>query len=102
MCEAAAGVADLSVRHYQMSFGFAGDGVDDVSGAQRHVDVGQVVLVKKSGLVWGDVHAEYADVGVFKDELVMRLLRDGNGDRGLSAERKCEKKQERAKKRPHL
>jgi hypothetical protein len=85
-----------------MSFGFAGDGVDDVSRAQRHVDVGQVVLVKKSGLVWGDVHAEYADVGVFKDELVMRLLRDRNGDRGLSAERKCEKKQERAKKRLHL
>src|SRR2546429_2144260 len=51
------------------------------SGAQRHVDVGQVVLVKKSGLVWRNVHAEYADVGVFKDELVMRLLRDGNGDR---------------------
>jgi hypothetical protein len=85
-----------------MSFGLSGDGVDDVSGAQRHVDVGQVVLVKKRGLVWGDVHAEYADVGVFKDELVMGLLRDGNGDRGLSAERKCEKKQERAKKRLHL
>jgi hypothetical protein len=85
-----------------MGFGFAGDGVDDVSGTQRHVDVGQVVLVKERGLVRGDIHAEYADVGVFQDELVMRLLRDGNGDRGLSAERKCEKKQERAKKRPHL
>jgi hypothetical protein len=33
MREAAAGVADLSVRHYEMGFGFSGDGVDDVSGA---------------------------------------------------------------------
>src|SRR5260370_12621406 len=83
-----------------MGFGFAGDGVDDVSRAERHVDVGQVVLVKKSGLVWGDVHAEYADVGVFKDELVMRLLRDTNGYRGLSANRQCEKKKAPPQKRP--
>ena len=72
------------------------------TGTDIAIEAGNIVLVKKRGLVWGDVHAEYADVGVFKDELVMRLLRDGDGDRGLSAERKCEKKQERAKKRLHL
>jgi hypothetical protein len=100
--EAAAGVADLSIVHYQAGFGFSLDGVDDVGGAERHVDVGHVVLMEKRGVVRGDAHAEYADVGVFQDEMMMRLFRDGNGDRRLSAERECEKKQERAEKQLHL
>jgi hypothetical protein len=89
--EAAAGVADLAVGHHQMSFGFALYGVDHVGGTERHVDVGHVVLMEKRGVVRGDAYSEYADVGVFQDEMMMRLFRDGNGDRCLSAERECEK-----------
>jgi len=50
------------------------------------------VLVKKCGVVRGDAYAEDADVIIFQDEMVMRLLRDGDGNGRLSVERKCEKK----------
>ena len=102
MGEAAIGVADLPVRHYYAGFRFAGDSVDDVAGAERHVDIGHIVLMEKCGIVRGNAHAEYADVGVFQYQMMMRLFRNGNSDRSLGAQRKCEKKQERTKKRPHL
>jgi hypothetical protein len=72
------------------------NGVDDIGGAKRDVNVGHIVLVKKSGIMRGDAHAEDADVGVFKHKMMMWLFRDGNGHRSLGAERKCEKEQDRA------
>jgi hypothetical protein len=50
--------------------------------------------MEKSGFVCGDFYAEYADVGILKDEMMVGFLRDWNGDRRLSAEGECEKKQE--------
>jgi hypothetical protein len=91
--EAAAGVADLPVRHYEMSFRLAGDGVDDIAGAERHVDVGHVVLVEKCCVVRGNAYAKNADIGIFQDEMMVGFFRCGNDDRRLSTERKCEKKQ---------
>jgi hypothetical protein len=84
-----------------MSFRFACDGVDDVGGTQGHVDVGHIVLMEKRGVVRGDAHAKNADVGIFQDEMMVGFFCCGNGDRCLSAERKREKEQERAKKRLH-
>jgi len=77
-----------------MGLGFALDGVDDVGGAERNVKVGDVVLMKKRRVVAGDAYAEDSHVGVFQDEMMMRLLWDRDGDRRLSAEGKCEKKKE--------
>jgi hypothetical protein len=48
-----------------MGFGFALDGIDDVGGAERDVEVGDVVLMEESGFVSGNADAENADVGVF-------------------------------------
>ena len=93
MGEAAAGVADLAVRHYEMSFRLACNGIDDIAGAEGHVDVRHVVLVEKCGVVRGNAHAKNADIGIFQDEMMVGFFRCGNGDRRLSIERKCEKKQ---------
>jgi len=57
----------LAVGHHEPDFGFALDGVDDVGGAERDVEIGHIVLMEKSGFVGGDAHAENADVGIFKD-----------------------------------
>jgi hypothetical protein len=100
--EAAPGIADLAIRHYEMSFWLACDRVDDIAGAERYVDVGHVVLVEKCGVVRRNAHAKNADIGIFQDEMMVRFYCCGNGDRRLSAERKCEKKRERGKKRLHL
>jgi len=59
------------------------DGVDDVGGAERDVEIGHVVLMEKGGVVGGDAYAENADVIIFKDEMVVRFLGDGNGGGGL-------------------
>ena len=83
VCEAAAGVAHLAVCQHETDFGFVLDGVDDVGGTEGHIDVGHIVLMEKSGLVSGDVYAENADVGIFKDEVMVRLLGDGDGGGGL-------------------
>jgi hypothetical protein len=48
------------------------------------------VLVKKRRVMRGDADAEDADVRVFQHEMMVGFVRDGNGDRSLSAERKCE------------
>jgi hypothetical protein len=85
-----------------MSFRLACDGVDDIAGAEGHVDVGHIVLVEKRGIVRGNAYAKNADIGIFQDEMMVGFFRCGNGDRYLSAERKCEKKRERGKKRLHL
>jgi len=77
--EVAGGVAELAVGHDEMGFGFALDGVDNIGGAERDVEVGDVVLVEKSGFMRGDAHAEDADVVIFKDEMVVGFLGDGNG-----------------------
>src|SRR6266704_2334498 len=100
--EVAGGVAELAVGHQQVDFRFVLDSVDDVGGAERDVEVGDVVLVEPSGLVRGDAYAEDADVIIFKDEMVMRFFGDGNGSGSLCVERKCEEEQERTKKRLHL
>jgi len=83
----------LAVGHHEPDFGFALDGVDDVGGAERDVEIGHIVLMEKSGFVGGDAHAENADVGVFKDKMVVGFLGDGNGGGGLGVRGKCEKQQ---------
>src|SRR6266850_2210481 len=81
--EVAGGVAELAIGHDEVDFGFALDGVDDVGGAERDVEIGHIVLMEKSGAVGGDTYAENADVVIFKDEMVVRFLWDGNGGGGL-------------------
>jgi len=39
--------------------------------------------MEKGGVVGGDAYAENADVIIFKDEMVVRFLGDGNGGGGL-------------------
>lgn len=90
--EVARGVAELAIGHYDAGFGFALDGVDDVSGAEADVKIGHVVLVEKRGVVGGDTDAEDADVLIFEDEMMMRLLGDGNGGGGLSVQSECKHK----------
>jgi len=84
--EVAGGVAELAVGHDEMSFGFALDSVDDVGGAERDVEVGDVVLMEKSGFVRRDAHAEDADVVVFEDEVVVGFFGDGDRGGGLAGE----------------
>jgi hypothetical protein len=91
--EMAGGVAELAVGHHQVDFRFVLDGVYDVGGTEGHVEIGHIVLMEKSGFVGGDVYPENADVGIFKDEMVVRLLRDRNGDRRLGVHGKCKKHQ---------
>jgi hypothetical protein len=43
--EVAGGVAELAVGHDEMGFRFALDGVNDVGGAERDVQVGDVMLM---------------------------------------------------------
>jgi hypothetical protein len=50
-----------------MGFWLALDGIDDVGRAERNVEVGDVVLMEKSGFVSGDAHAENTHVVVLKD-----------------------------------
>jgi hypothetical protein len=87
--EVAGRVTELAVGHDEMGFGFALDGVDDVSGAERDVEVGDVVLVEKRGFVGGDGYAEDADVVVFEDEVVVGFLGNGDGGGRLGAGRAC-------------
>src|SRR5260370_37217826 len=44
--EVAGGVAELAVGQYQVDFGSALDGVDDVGGAERNVKIGNGVRAK--------------------------------------------------------
>jgi len=83
--EVARGVADLAVGHHDTGFGPALDGIDDVSGAERNVDVGHIVLVKESGSVGRDAYAEDADVVVFENEMVVGFSGERNRFRSLSA-----------------
>lgn len=85
--EAAAGVTNLAVGHDETGLGLAGDSVDDVRGTKAHVNVRQVVLMEKRGVVRGDADAEDADVVISKDQMVMRFLPDRNGDGSLGGER---------------
>src|SRR5882724_11029725 len=93
--EAAAGIVHLTVRQHETEFRFVLDGVDDVGGTEGYVYVGHIVLMEKSGSVSGDAHAENADIGIFKDEMVVGFLGDGDGDgdRRLGLQGKCEKQQ---------
>jgi hypothetical protein len=84
-----------------MGFGFALDGVDDVGGAERDVQVGDVVLVEEGGFVGRDADAKDADVVIFEDEMVVGFLGNGDGGGGLGGEWKCDQKKERAEKRLH-
>jgi len=83
----------LAVGHDEADFGFALDGVDDVGGTERDVEIGYIVLMEKSGAVGGDAYAENADVFIFEDEVMMWFLGDGNGDRRLGVQGKCQKQQ---------
>jgi hypothetical protein len=96
--EAAAGVADLTVGHDQADFGFVLDGVDDIGGTERDVEIGHIVLMEKGGIVRGNAHAENADVGIFKDEMMVRFLRDGDGAGGSGVQNEREHQQTRAEK----
>jgi hypothetical protein len=71
-----------------MGFGFALDGVDDIGGAERNVEVRDVVLMEKSGFVSGNAHAKDADVVVFEDEVMVGLFGDGDGGGGLGVQGK--------------
>jgi hypothetical protein len=99
--EATAGVADLSVRHHKAGFGFALDGVNDVGGTERDVEIGHIVLMEKSGLVGGDAYAENADVVIFEDEMMVGFFGNGDGGGRLGVRGKCEKQQRRAEERFH-
>jgi hypothetical protein len=90
MGEAAAGVRNLAVGHYQAGLGLAGHGVDDVGGAEADVNVRQVVPMEKRSVVGGDADAENASIGIFKHEMMVRLVRNRDRDRRLGAEGKCE------------
>ncbi len=100
MGEVAGGVADLAVGHHDAGFRPAFDGVDDVGGAQRNIEVGNIVLVKKRGVVRGDAYAEDADVIIFEDEMVVGLFGDGDGAGGLGiqSERKHKQTSDKASK----
>jgi len=76
----------LAVGHDQADFGFALDGVDDVSRTERHVKIGHIVLMEKSGFVGGDAYTENANVGILKDEMVVGFFGDGNGGGGLGGQ----------------
>jgi hypothetical protein len=91
----------LAVGHDEVNFGFVLDGVDDVGGTERDVKIGYIVLMEKGGVVRWDAYAENADVVIFKDEMMMRLLGDGDGDRRLGVQGKCQKQQRRAEERFH-
>jgi hypothetical protein len=71
--EAAARVADLSIGQDYVDFGPAGDGIDEVSGAERDGDVGQVMLMEQRCAMRGNAYAINADVRIFKYELMMRF-----------------------------
>jgi hypothetical protein len=76
-----------------VNFGFVLDGVDDIGGAERDVEVGDIVLMQQSGFVRWDTDAEDADVFVFEDEMVVRFLGDGYTGGGLGVERECQKQE---------
>src|SRR5260370_5168083 len=84
--EVAGGVAELAVGHDEAGFRPALDGINDVGGAERNVQVWNIVLVKKRGVVRGDADAEDADVIIFEDEMVVRFLAQGNSGGSLSGE----------------
>jgi len=84
--EVAGGVAELAVGHHDAGFGSALDGVDYVGGTERNIQVGNIVLMEKRGVVRGDAHAEDADIVVFQDEVVVGFLGDGDGDGCLSGQ----------------
>jgi predicted RNA methylase len=103
MREAAAGVADLPVGHGEVDFGFAGHGVDEITGADRDVNVRHVVLMEQSSVMPGNADAESADVSVFKYEMMMRLFREGNraGRKGsLHVESRAAKSERQQPRRP--
>ena len=94
--EVAGGVAELAVGHDQMGFGPALDGINDVGGAERNVQVRYIVLMEKRGAMRGDAYAEDANVIIFQDEMMMRLLWDGDGSGSLGAEGKNDNEQSQA------
>jgi len=56
--------------------------------------------MKERGVVRGEAHAEDADVFIFEDEVMMRLLGEGNGSGSLSiqSERKHKQTSDKASK----
>jgi len=57
--------SNFAVGHYEMSFGLACDGIDDIAGTKGHVDVGHVVLVEKWLHRARNTYAKNADIGIF-------------------------------------
>lgn len=74
MGEASAGIADLAVGQRGVSFGFARDGIDEIGRAKRDGDIGQLMRMKKRGVARGKAEAEHADVGIFEQQMMMRLV----------------------------
>jgi hypothetical protein len=100
--EASAGVADLAVGHDETGFGLAGYRVDDVGGAEADVNVRQLVLMEKCGVMRGDANAKHSNIRILKHQMMVRLVGDRDGDRCLGTEGKCEHEHKRTKKRFHV
>jgi hypothetical protein len=72
--EVAGGVAKLAVGHHDAGFGPVLDSVHNVGRAKRNVKIRNIVLMEKRRVVGGEAYAEYADVLIFKDQMMMRFL----------------------------
>lgn len=84
--EVAGSESGLSVLEFAGDRIFAFDGVDDLARAKHDVHVVVVVPVHERVGVRGDVHVEDADLGVFEDELVVRLGGEFDFFHGLRGE----------------
>jgi hypothetical protein len=82
----------LAVGHDDAGLGSALNGVYNVGRAKRNVKIRNIVLMQKRRVVGGDAYAEYADVLIFQDQMMMRLLREGNGYGSLGGECGSEQK----------
>jgi len=71
--EAAAGEMHFSVFEDLMQLGLSGNGVDDVRRTQNHIEVVEVVLVKKRGFVGRDLHVVGANIVVFDFQMMVGL-----------------------------
>ena len=62
-------------------FGFADDGVDDLRGAERDVEIREIVLMQERGVQGRDHDVVDASEIVLQHETMMRFLANGNGAR---------------------
>ena len=71
--EAATGEVHFAVFEDLMQLGLSGDGVDNVRRTKNDIEVVEVVLVKKRGVVGRDFHVVGANVAVFDFQMMVGL-----------------------------